>query len=157
MNDQHIIEEAVDQLKACSQGLLLGMQGKTVDIKDALLYPEFSDELKLIVTSSLKRQREEIIHGLKVSSLGHLLSYFEHNRGVGHTRAAVEGVDQAFNSLLVVADEKQKLSVDLPKENQLTIRQVTDEKFMRSRRHALVVDHYALRVMFDQLIHELEK
>ena len=104
-----------------------------------------SESINLILDGVVEMVRE--------SGLGQLIEFYESNRGSGHTYAAVKGVENSANALLLVADGHQKQSTGLPMDKQISL---TGRYVLKGRRHALVVDNFALIQMFYRLISQLQ-
>lgn len=90
----------------------------------------------------------------KRSKLGMLMDFYSSNRGSGHTYAAVNGVKNTPNSVLLVAQESQKQHTGLPREKQITLN--GRDIVLSGRRFAVVPDHFALQLMFEEITHSLK-
>jgi hypothetical protein len=118
------------------------------EIKMLKLYEQHKLELKEERIKTL----EEVMDNLEKSKLVQILRY-AFSRGCGHTYAQLKGVENTPNAILVVANEQQGLSTGLPREKQISIN--ADVSFFRGRRHPVVIDHYALSTMVEEILHTI--
>lgn len=116
-------------------------------------------KIKILTTAAEARGREE---GLKEaqriladSYLYEVVRFYHSNRGSGHTYAAVKGVENTPNALLLVADNHQKQNTGLPPQRQISISENNRGILLGGKRPALVVDNHALCVMYDDLFRAL--
>ena len=80
--------------------------------------------------------------------------YYRINRQVGHTTAMLNGAKSDPNILVLIAHQAVKNYIDLPKEQMISINCLQK---LKGRRNPVLVEHYALQVMFSELNHELLK
>ena len=88
------------------------------------------------------------------SKLEILDEYYRINRQVGHTTAMLNGAKSDPNIIVLVHHQTVKNWIDLPKEQIISIDCL--EK-LKGRISPILVDHYALQVMFSELKAELLK
>ena len=72
-------------------------------------------------------------------------------RGVGHTWAEIHGVRCNPEAVLIVASEQQKISIDLPKEQMVSISNLRGE--LSGRRCPTVIDHCALSILVSECVY----
>ena len=82
---------------------------------------------------------------MKISKLEVLDNYYRKNRQIGHTTAALNGAKSNRNIILLVASYRQRDCVDLPNEQILSINRLESLKRVVK---PILIDHYALQVMF---------
>ena len=112
------------------------------------------DKLKEAFENGKKEAREEVINTILHSKLAGILRY-RFARGAGHTYAEVKGVENVKNAVLIVANEQQKRSTGLPDKQVISINSTSKGTILSGRRIPIVIDHYALQVMFDEIIQQL--
>lgn len=95
-----------------------------------------------------RRERERILTELDKSGMGQLMDFYSSNRGSGHTYAAVKGIENVPNSVLLVAHEDQKQNTGLSREKQISVggREIA----LNGRRFAVVPDHFALQTLWQK-------
>jgi len=71
-------------------------------------------------------------------------------RAVGHTWTELYGVRSNPRAVLIVANERQKDFIDLPKEQMVSISNLREK--LAGRRCPVVVDHYALTVLVAECV-----
>jgi hypothetical protein len=71
-------------------------------------------------------------------------------RAVGHTWTEVNGVKNNPKAVLIVAFEKQKDFIDLPKEQMISISNL--EEKLAERRCPVVIDHFALSILVGECV-----
>jgi hypothetical protein len=106
----------------------------------------------LITTSQIKMldRVEEAFTQLSI-----LLTYWQSTRQIGHTTLMLTGVVNEPRGLLLVANQDQKkyLSKSVNKDQMITIHELQE---LRGVRKPLVVDHFALRVMLNDVLEKLQ-
>jgi len=70
-------------------------------------------------------------------------------RAVGHTWAEINGVKNNPKAKLIVADFNQGKNIGLPREQFITINEIPNS--LRGIRCPIVIDHYALQIMVDEI------
>lgn len=100
------------------------------------------EELKTAIFGELKRSELEAV----VSSMA---------RAVGHTHAAIHGVKNTHNALLVLGEKHQEKSVDLSKDKTISLE---DIKFgrLRGTRKAIVLDNFAVFNLWRDIMGRME-
>lgn len=84
-----------------------------------------------------------------------LNNYYQKNRQVGHTVAMLNGAKSDKNILFIVANETQKNYFDLPKQQMINMNNLK-EKLM-GRKNPILVDHFAIQLMYWEMKKELNK
>lgn len=87
-----------------------------------------------------------------MSKLNVLVDYYFTRRQVGHTSAMLNGARSDKNIIVVVSNKTQKDYIELPKEQMITIAELDKLKGLKK---PVLIDHYALQVMFWELNKEL--
>jgi hypothetical protein len=85
-----------------------------------------------------------------MSKIDEILNYWRANRGRGHTHTTIEGAKQT-GAIVIIANKQQRALYEplgIPKDKILTIHQLVS---LRGRTDPLVVDHYALELMVEEL------
>jgi len=90
--------------------------------------------------------------GEKMSKLKILHDYYFVRRQVGHTSAMLNGARSDKNIIVVIANKTQKNYIELPKEQMITLAEL---ERLRGLKNPLLIDHYALQVMFSEMNKEL--
>ena len=70
------------------------------------------------------------------------------SRAVGHTYAEINGVKNQPNGILIIADQSQKSSIDLPANKMVTIQELPQA--LIGKKYAVVIDHYALQILVSE-------
>lgn len=87
-----------------------------------------------------------------MSKLSILADYYLVRRQVGHTSAMLNGARSDKNIIVVVANKTQKDYIELPNEQMITIGELIKLKGLKK---PVLIDHYALQLMFYELNKEL--
>jgi len=82
-------------------------------------------------------------------------NYYRKNRQVGHTTAMLNGAKSNKNILVVVASEIQKGYLDLPKEQMINMHNLHEK--LLGRNNPILVEHYAMQLMYEEMKKELNK
>lgn len=105
-------------------------------------------ELRYKVNSNLNSAKIEVVHRLRNTRLCQIVDCFD--RRVGNTEAEINGVKNTKEAILIVANENQKKVIDLLlKEQVVSINELLRDKSFRHR--PIVIDHYALEVMVNEI------
>jgi len=72
-------------------------------------------------------------------------------RAVGHTWAEINGVKNSPKAVLIVANRQHNLSIDLPKEQIISIYDM--EEKLAGKRCPIVVDHNALSTLVSECVY----
>ena len=86
------------------------------------------------------------------TKLAELVEFYQTYRQIGHTSAIVNGVKNTPNAFLLVAHNRQMGSTGLLPNQQIAMGQQNVFKGLKS---PVVADHYALEVMFAEIINSL--
>jgi len=105
-----------------------------------------------------------------ISKLEKLCNYYFTRRQVGHTTAMLNGAKSNPNIIVVVAKESMKRWIDLPKNQMITIKDleklpvddnpiidINDFRELQGLKNPIIVDHYALQVMTQELVSKLKE
>ena len=78
------------------------------------------------------------------------ISYISHGRGYGHTEAMIKGAENVEGCLVVVANHNQREQLEqrLPKARIITMDELDH---MRGLSAPMIIDHFALQCMFEDL------
>ena len=88
------------------------------------------------------------------SKLETLDLYYRRNRQVGHTTAMLNGAKSDPNILVIVGHQAQRNWMDLPKEQMISMNCLDK---LKARRNPVLVEHFALQIMFSELQDKLLK
>ncbi len=69
-------------------------------------------------------------------------------RGVGHTQATLNGLRNTPDAILIVADRAQAIGLNLKQGQYLTVDSLPQS--IMGLRKAILIDHYALDILFRQ-------
>ena len=81
-----------------------------------------------------------------------LSDYYSVRRRVGHTTAMLNGAMSDKNIIVIVAHKAQKDHIELPKEQMVTLGEL---ERLRGLKKPVLIDHYALQIIFSELNKEL--
>ena len=84
-----------------------------------------------------------------------LNNYYWKNRQVGHTTAMLNGAKSDKNILVVITRNTQKSYIDLPKEQFINITYL--QEGLIGKKNPVVVEHFALQLMWEEVRKELTK
>lgn len=87
-----------------------------------------------------------------MSIMSKLVDYYFVRRRVGHTSAMLNGARSDKNIVVVVAHKAQINYIELPKEQMITLGELDKLKGLKK---PVLIDHYALQIMFHELNKEL--
>lgn len=91
-----------------------------------------------------------------MKKLKFLLDYFNSNRGIGHTKTELEGINNSDDAILIVHNREFGKYLKLPDTKYLSINEL--EK-LRGIKKPIIIDHFALEQLLNeyrsQLLNEL--
>lgn len=81
--------------------------------------------------------------------------YYRKNRQVGHTLAMLNGAKSDKNILVIIARESQKSYIKLPKEQLINMCHLNEK--LLGKKNPILVDHFAIQLMYHEMKSELNK
>ena len=87
-------------------------------------------------------------------NLEKLDGYYRMSRRRGHTTAMLNGAKSDKNILVIIAHEAQKGYIDLPKEQLINMNSLDK---LKGRINPVLVDNYAIQLMWGEVKEELDK
>jgi len=82
-------------------------------------------------------------------------NYYRKNRQVGHTTAMLNGAKSNKNILVIIGRETQKSYIDLPDSQLINMHRLQEK--LKMRRNPILVEHFALQLMYEEMKSELSK
>jgi len=81
--------------------------------------------------------------------------YYRKNRQVGHTFAMLNGAKSDKDIIVIIAEETQKSYIELPKRQMINMSNLHEK--LLGRKNPILVDHFAIQLMYWDMKKELEK